>query len=170
MNSCSPNFSNVRICALADLAEAESLVQRDRASVPRGDVEAERLGRPLAASVVELVAHVALAEPAPTEVRPKPDPDLDDARLRLVEVPERLDASVLAAHDAEPLGVERRVIARVVEVVRRGVVPFERFGETHAGRSISTKRLSSAGGTSRKPARRYARSARSFQRATQRRK
>ena len=40
----------------------------------------------------------------------------------------------------------------------------------HAGRSISTNRLSSPRRTSRNPARRYARSARSFQRATQRRK
>ena len=74
-----------------------------------------------------------------------------------------------------PPGVHLAVVDPGVGGARRALALRDHEGRVHvgpvlhrhAGRSISTKRLSSVDGTSRKPAVRYARSARSFQRATQ---
>lgn len=155
--------------ALAHLAKAESLVEANRACVPRGDVQPKGVRPPALARVRELRVEEALAEPAAAEVRAQSDPHLDDARLRVGEVPEGVGPPVVALDDVPAVELDRRIVRRVVEVVRRLVPPLEDLVEAQISpsRSISTYRDSASRFTSRKPARRYARSARSFQLATQ---
>ena len=100
---------------------------------------------------------------------PAEDSDRRRHGAGLAHLPLGLEANLDAFAGWEAVRHERRLERD--DGASRGELLAHLVGDAdHAERSISTKRLSSAWRTSRKPALRYARKARSFQRATQRRK
>src|SRR5204862_6348443 len=115
-----------------DLAEAESLVDVDRARVPRGDVKPEAAWAPEPPRVLQLRLDELGAEVAPGEVGPHPEPDFDLVAAG-AQVPEAEQPSALAEDGAVAVAERRidqlpRVVGvrgEVVEVVRRLVLPRE---------------------------------------------
>ena len=94
------------------------------------------------------------------------DADRRRNRTRLAHLPLGLETDLDAFAGREAVRHERRLERD--DSAARGERFADLFGDAdHADSSISAKRLSSLRRTSWKPARRYARSARSFQRATQ---
>src|SRR5690349_13547762 len=94
----------------ARLDEAAPLVDGDRAGVERGHRERDP-HRPVdAPDQVESEAREALAQPAPAEVGPKPEPELHAPGARL-DLKEPREPAVLAVRDVErvapPSGVEQ---------------------------------------------------------------
>ena len=129
-----------------------ALLHRDRevarADLARGGVEAREL---------------VLCQPDDDVAVEDADRRRDGARCAHLPLGLHADLDALARREAvcDERRLERDDRRRLAHLVRDA---------DHAGRSISTKRLRSSAFTSRKPARRYARSARSFQRATHNRK
>ena len=133
----------------ADRALRHRRAEIARACLPRGDVEASEL------LLGEPDANLAVEHPD----RRRNSAGRPHRRLRLEP-----DHDALARREA--VRDEGRLERHDCAASRERVAHLGAHAD-HAARSISTKRLSSADGTSRKPARRYARRARSFHCATQ---